>query len=81
MWDAARDLGEIMAFSDRRIRKAIQPATDPLQLSSAMQPEQVFSRNPDPFNVAGPDDRSFACQPQQIWPGRLLHNVYRISHV
>ena len=64
MRDAARDLGEIMAFSDGRVRKPIKPATDPLQLSSAMQSEQIFSRNPDPFDVAGPDDRGFACQPQ-----------------
>ena len=64
MRDAAHNLGEIVAFSDRRIRKAIKPATDPLQLSSSMEPEQVFSRNPDTFDVTGADDRRCSCECQ-----------------
>src|SRR5271170_2534828 len=38
---------KLLAFSDEPVRKPIKPAIDPLQLSSAMQPQQVFSRNPD----------------------------------
>ena len=46
MWDAARDLGEIMAFSDGRVRKPIKPATDPLQLSSAMTSVNITQHPP-----------------------------------
>jgi ABC-type oligopeptide transport system substrate-binding subunit len=64
MRDTARDLGEIVALSDRRVRKAIQPATDPLQLSRSVKPEQVFSRNPETFDVPGADDWRFSCECQ-----------------
>jgi hypothetical protein len=64
--DSAGDLGETIVFSDRRVRKAIQSSTNPLQLSSAVQPEQVFSRNPDTFDVAGADDRAFPRERQHL---------------
>ena len=78
----ARDLGEIVVFRDRRVREPIQSPANPLQLSGAVQPEQVFSRNSDAFDIAGPDEWEFARQRQNaIRFGRLLRNVCSNAHL
>ena len=79
---AARDLGEIVVFGDRRVREPIQSPTNPLQFSGAVQPEQIFSRNPDAFDVARPDKWGFASKRQNaIRLGRLLRNVCSRAHL
>jgi hypothetical protein len=53
---AAGDLSETVVCRDGRVRKAIQPSTNSLQLSGAAQSKQVFSWNPDVFDIARADD-------------------------
>ena len=64
-------MGEIVVFRHGRVRKPIQSPANPLQLSGAVQPEQVFSRNSDAFDIAGPDEWEFArpeTERDPIWP-------------
>ena len=49
-----------VALRDRRVWQSIDPAPGPAELSLAVEAQQVFARNADGLDVAGPHDSVLA---------------------